>query len=236
MTTLLHLLLVALALPVLLAAAARGGSEGGETVIVHLGDSITSTIYLEPAEKIDAVLQSKLERVYPDHTFRNVNLGLDGEWVEAFLENRYDSALRESVDRADIFIIRYGTNDAQHEKTPAEFAEDLRTLIDRLRDDYPGCSILMGTGPHIKSLPWCNTEQYGHHWQAVRDLGAELDIPVVDVYARFEAEHGKEDVVLGKNDSEKDIHPNARGVAITAEELGQALKPVLTARDDSSSR
>jgi lysophospholipase L1-like esterase len=215
------IVLVIILLPSLASAAQTDALR--ETVIVHLGDSITSTIYLEPEEKIDIVLQGLLESAYPAVRFININLGLDGEWVEAFLQNRYDSVLRDSVERADIFIVRYGTNDAQHEKSPGGFTQDLKALVTRLRTDYHGCSIILGTGPHIRDLPWCNTDQYGHHWQAIRDLGQSDGWPVVDIFRRFEEEHGKEGVVLGKNDSGTDIHPNAQGVIRTAEELMKVL-------------
>lgn len=205
-------------------------SRQNETVIVHIGDSITSTIYLTPEERIDVVLQQKLAAAFPDKEFANANLGLDGEWVEAFLENRYESVLRKAISKADIFIIRYGANDAQREKSPEAFTEDLRTLIEKLRNDYSGCSIVLGTGPHIKELPWCNTEQYGHHWQAIRDLGAADGYPVAEIFGRFEKEHQREEIVLGKNDDTKDLHPNAKGVAMSADELMNALKPVLADR------
>ncbi len=207
-----------------------GGSRAGETVIVHLGDSITSTIYLKPDEKIDAVLQKDLAAAYPKAKFSNVNIARDGEWVEAFMKNRYDKVLRAKVKRADVFIIRYGTNDTQRDKKPPAFTRDLRSLIAKLKADYPGCSIVLGTGPHIKKLEWCNVHQYGPNWKAIRDLGKADSIPVVDIYARFEAEHKKPGVVLGKGDSPKDIHPNAKGVEITAEEVMKVLVPVLAAR------
>lgn len=198
-----------------------------EIVIVHLGDSITSTIYLKPEQKIDAVLGLILAQKYKGGDFRNINLARDGEWVESFLKSRYEQVLRKQVQKADVFIIRYGTNDAQHDKTPETFTEDLRDLVGRVWKDYPGCTVILGTGPHIAGLPWNNEHQYGPMWRAIRELGAADRIPVADVYARFEAEHKDGKTVLGKNDNPKDIHPNAKGVAITAEEIMKVLSPVL---------
>jgi len=210
------------------AALALSVHAGEETVIVHLGDSITSTIYLEEHEKIAAVLQKRLEKAYPGRAFRNVNLGLDGEWVEAFLKNRYDRVLRKRVARADIFVIRYGTNDAQKGKNPPAFTKDLETLVGRLKKDYPGCTIILGTGPHIARLPWCNKHQYGPNWQAIRDLGRKAALAVADVYKAFEAEHADGRTVLGRGGNPKDMHPNARGVEVTADVLMKVLKGVLS--------
>jgi lysophospholipase L1-like esterase len=231
MSVRLRIALVAAALAAVLAGPAARAAEApppspagaAEKVIVHLGDSITITSYLPGEERIDAVLGKLLAGAFPKERFRNVNLGLDGDWVEQFLRDRYEQVLRKEVARADVFIIRYGTNDQQKGKSPEEFTKDLQTLIERLRRDYPGCKVILGTGPHIAKLPWCNEHQYGPNWQAIRELGKKASIPVVDVYALFERAHSDGKTVLGKNDNPKDIHPNAEGVRLTAAEMLKAV-------------
>jgi len=193
-----------------------------ETVIAHLGDSITITSYLPFDQRVDRVLQAMIEKRLPNMKTRQLNLGVDGEWLGALLDTgRYAKAVKENYPKIDVVFIRYGGNDTRKYDI-TEFKKQLGTLSDNLKRDYPGVTIIIGTGPYGHGLDWGNTRQYGPYWQAAREFAKERNYPLVDIYARFEKEAS-----FDTARQPKDLHPSALGVRLIAEEEFEVLKTVL---------
>ncbi len=183
------------------------------TVIAHIGDSITITSYLPFSERVDAVLQGMIEKALPGRKVRNLNLGVDGEWIGQLLDTgRYDSVVKENYRQIDIAVIRYGAND-QRKYSKEEFKKRLAILCGNLERDFAGVRIVIGTGPYIHGSTWNNEKQYGPYWQAARDVAADRGYPVADIYKRFEKE-ATEKTARKK----RDAHPGAFGVRLVAEE------------------
>jgi acyl-CoA thioesterase-1 len=189
-------------------------------VLVHLGDSITITSYLPAAERIEAVLAPMLAAVFPGRRVEQHNLGLDGEDVQRFLAERYDPVLRTKVPRADLFVIRYGTND-QHHYDAENFRRLLGELLDRLRRDYPGAKLVLATGPYLGGSPWVNEHQYAPNWQVIRDVAADRGLPLADIFARFRRDYEEQGRFLCR--AKGDMHPSAEGVRVMAEEIVRAV-------------
>ncbi|HYF49071.1 MAG TPA: SGNH/GDSL hydrolase family protein [Planctomycetota bacterium] len=192
-----------------------------ETVVLSIGDSITITSYLPFSQRIDALLAEKVAKEMADAKVRFINVGVDGEYSKELLEtNRYEKVIKENLQKVDVAVIRYGAND-QKRYDADEFKKQIRTLCDNLQRHYPGVKIVLGTGPYLHGNPDIN-KKYGVMWQAARDLAAERNYPLADVYKKFEAD-GSLKPVNGVND----MHPSAYGVQLAAEVIFEAIKPLL---------
>jgi lysophospholipase L1-like esterase len=192
------------------------GGRQESMVLVHLGDSITSTGYLKAGERIEAVLAPMLAEVFPGRRIEQQNLGLDGEDVQHFLAERYDRVLRAQVPWADVFVIRYGTND-QHHYDAESFRRLLGELLDRLKQDYPGARLVLGTGPYLGGSAWVNEHQYAPTWQVIRDVAGERGVPLVDLFERFRRDYEERGRFLCREKG--DMHPAAEGVRVMAQEI-----------------
>ena len=161
--------------------------DPAETVIVHIGDSITATSYLPFDQRIDVLLNTMCRKEFPHRRIRNINLGVDGEYIGDFIDGgRYQSAVKEHLAKIDIAVIQYGNNDSR-KYDAAEFRKRLGTLCDKLAADYPGIRFVIGTGPYIYGNEYANLKQYAAYWQASRDLAAERSLPLADIYKALEA-------------------------------------------------
>jgi lysophospholipase L1-like esterase len=189
-----------------------------ETVILHLGDSITASIYLPFEQRVDAALAPMLAKGFPARKIRQINLGADGEYIKDLLDSgRYKKVVKENYQRVDVAIIRYGANDTRF-GAAEDFKKQLASLCDALRSDYPGIKILLGTGPYLKGTQ----AQYGQYWQAIRDLAADRKFGLVDIYARMEKSQSDK-LTLGPGN----MHPSRDGVQLMAEEIFAALNAAL---------
>jgi len=196
--------------------------EEKEVVIGHLGDSITITSYLPFGKRVDGLLNTMCLNLFPDKRIRNVNLGVDGEFIKGLLDSgRYDRAIKAQYSKFDVVVIRYGANDRKQYSLD-EFKKLLGTLCDRLEKDYPGVTIVMGTGPYIHKSDSANKTEYGPFWQAGRDFAKERKYALVDVYARFEKEASEATAV-----KPGDAHPSVLGVNLTADEEFKILQPII---------
>ena len=130
-----------------------------ELVIAHIGDSFTSTIYLRFEERLDSLLQKLFAANAPKLKVRNINLGVDGEYLQEMIDTgRYEKAIHQQYARIDVAVIRYGGNDSR-KYSPAEFAKWLGVLSDKISKDYPGVKIMIGTGIWLKGDDDVNKRQ-----------------------------------------------------------------------------
>jgi lysophospholipase L1-like esterase len=202
------------------AGSAKPAAE--ETIILHLGDSITISSYLPFEQRVEAILQPLLAKALPGRKIRQINVAVDGESVKALLETgRYEKVVKENYERVDVAIVRYGGNDSRV-GTPEDFKGQLGTLCDRLKKDYPNVTILLGTGPWLKGADHVNIKQYGPYWKAMREFAQQRGLGLVDINARFEKEQSDK---LTRSPS--DQHPSPEGVRVMADEILPALKAVL---------
>ena len=193
-----------------------------EIVLLHLGDSLTSTSYLPFGERVGAQLAGILGKKLPGGRVRQINVAADGESVREFLETkRYQEVVRDNYKKVDVAVIHYGGNDV-NQYDVKEFAKLLGALCDNLERDYPGVRIVLRTGTVVPGNPGHVNDRYLPYWQVARDLAERRKYPLADVCAAFQAEASPK-LLRG----EGDMHPSARGVTLIAETLYRVLEPLL---------
>ena len=195
-----------------------------ETVILHLGDSITITSYLPFSQRTDAILTKMIAEKFPKLNVRNINAGVDGEALTDLMAERYKHAIKEQYEKIDIVFIRYGANDRKRYATDV-FKKHLATLCDTLEKDYPGVKIILGPGPFLADAEKSQKAQMESFWQASREFAAERKYPLAEVFRRTESVNSAE-LTIGPGD----IHPSAAGVKLAAAAEFEALEPLLKER------
>jgi lysophospholipase L1-like esterase len=116
-----------------------------------------------------------------------LNQGRDGEYLQRLLAARYDKEIAK-LPRADFVLIRYGLNDrARRPDFAANFPRDYRELIRRLKQDHPGCQVILET-----VIPTSAADGNRAINDLVREVAAAEKLPLLDTHARFAAElkHG----------------------------------------------
>jgi lysophospholipase L1-like esterase len=215
--------------------------------ILMLGDCTLATSYLPTRLKNETRLAEALSRHFPAEQVTIVNEGLDGEAVSGFLR-RYERTLARHPLPAYI-LVRYGVNDRRSDGISG-FRANLRTLIERLRDDLPHARLLLETGMYVDypaHYAWDRNAKMRPVYDVIRELGAAYSLPVVDIDERMrrETEQGNWDLrvrgygvvddqipVLGPGQDHlhghdvrwfTNIHPNPSGVAVIADEEARVI-------------
>jgi len=159
-----------------------------------------------------------IEKEFPRLRTRQINVGVDGEWIADLLDSgRYVKCVTENYPKVDVVFVRYGANDTKRYDAET-FKARLRELCGRLRRDYPGVTIVLGTGPFVAGV----AARHDANWQAVRDVAREDGCILADIYKRFEKEDSEATAIRPGN-----MHPSALGVRLAAEEEFAAIRDVL---------
>ncbi|MBN1809487.1 MAG: SGNH/GDSL hydrolase family protein [Planctomycetes bacterium] len=167
-----------------------------ELVLLHFGDSNTITSYLPESRRVNSALQLLLAQHYPKQPVRCVNAGQDGDYIRRFLDEGRYRKVQAANPRMDIAFIRYGQNDMKHYK-PDEFEAHLKEFVGVLRRDYPGVHIFLETGIYIDGRHWYDQTQdasryandkYQKYWAVTRKVAAELNLPLIDQWRRWDVE------------------------------------------------
>lgn len=161
--------------------------------ILLLGDStVIGSVCRREAPKADHLedVLRKLLAAEPDLPPTEVlNQGRDGEYIHGLLMGRYDRDIAK-LPRLDFVLIRYGLNDrSKRQDFAVNFPEDLRHLIGRLKQDHPGCQIVLET-----VIPTSSSDGNKAINDLVRAVAEKEKLPLLDTHARFAAElkHGPE--------------------------------------------
>lgn len=208
--------------------------------IVALGDSIT-----HGAGHADVTEQTTFRHLVAtdlaDRLGRPVevvNAGVNGDIVPGALERLQADVIDH---RPDIATIMFGGNDAGYYRpetdgfadTPrvalADFRATLAEIVTRITS--ANVTAVLMTSPPMTDRYWgADLEPYRRHGlnylvaayaQAVRDLAAARDIPLVDVYAAFSDVPGALDFFPDG------LHPDPRGHRLIADRLLDRLVPLL---------
>jgi lysophospholipase L1-like esterase len=174
------------------APPAHGEDRGPAKVrILLLGDStVIGSIcrrHAPKADHLEDVIRKLLAAEGDLPPAEVLNQGRDGEYVRSLLMGRYDKAIAK-LPRVDFVLIRYGLNDRGRRLDFAvNFPKDYRELIRRLRQDHPGCQIVLET-----VIPTSSSDGNKAINDLVRGVAAAEKLPLLDTHARFAAElkHG----------------------------------------------
>lgn len=110
-----------------------------------------------------------------------INAGKGGETAFSLLDSgRYDKEIRGLKDINYIFF-RYGINDWFHRKpVEAHFRTDVKNVIARLREDFPGAKIVLMT-----IIPFLDEAQSKVINDFVYEVGKEEGLQVFDIYPLY---------------------------------------------------
>jgi acyl-CoA thioesterase-1 len=187
-------------------------SEVGK--IVFLGDSITAGYGLDPEAAYPALIQDKLEAENLD--FEVVNAGVSGDTTAGGLR-RIAWVLRGS--QPEIVVIALGGNDGLRGVPVEETRDNLRRMVDKIRELSPDSRILLAGMRMPESMGLDYAERFFESFAIVAEEKGVARLPflLVDVGG---------DPAMNQSD---EIHPNAEGQRVIAQTVWEQLKPLLQA-------
>ena len=179
--------------------------------ILAFGDSLTAGLGLAQSASYPALLQEKLDAA--GFAYEVINAGVSGD-TSAGGVRRIDWALEPDVK---IVILELGANDILRGQSVDAMKQNLSQIIERIQ--ARGAKVLLAG------------------MEAPTSSGIEYRKPVHEAFASLAASHHVEFVpfllagVAGLESlNQRDgIHPNEEGTKIVAENVFQALKPMLEA-------
>lgn len=180
--------------------------------ILFFGDSITAGYGLDQEQAYPAVIQEKIDSLGWD--FNAVNGGLSGETSAGGLR-RVDWMLRNTP--VDVFVLELGGNDGLRGIEVETTRKNLQAIIDKVRQKYPGARIILAG---MQVPPNLGPRYTGAFKAMYSELSEKNDIPLIP----FILEGAALNPELMQGD---DIHPNAEGHEVVAENVWKVLKPVL---------
>ena len=193
-------------------------AEGQPVKIVCFGDSITGVYYHTGGRRSWCdLLGIALTRIFPQAQIEMINAGVSGHDTDAGLKRMETDVLRHAPD---LVVIMFGMNDVRS-LMPVGFRNNLRTMVRRSRES--GAEVMLMTpnaiGPGDPVRPPARLDDYV---KSVREVGRELELPVVDTHAIFAAIMAADPAAWQRLMSDT-IHPNLRGHRIFAEAVARAI-------------
>ena len=180
--------------------------------ILFFGDSITAGYGIEQEQAFPAIIQQKIDSLGWD--FNAINGGLSGETSAGGLR-RVDWMLRNT--HVDVFVLELGGNDGLRGIEVDATRDNLQAIIDKVRGKYPEARIILAGMQVPPNLGPRYTEAFKSMYS---DLASKNDLPLIP----FILEGAALEPDLMQSD---DIHPNADGHEVVAENVWEVLKPVL---------
>lgn len=183
--------------------------EPGRPRIVALGDSLTAGFGIPADEAYPAALQDRLDEA--GYGFEVVNAGVSGDTTAGGLR-RLDWVLDGDVR---ILILALGGNDGLRGLPVDEMKSNLAQMIERAQ--ARNIAVLLAGIVAPKNLGSDYTSQFEATFS---DLAREYDVVFFPFLLKDVAGE------LGLNQAD-DIHPNAKGARIMAENVWTYLQPLL---------
>ena len=186
-------------------------------LIVALGDSVTQGCMEHGRIDHEGVyhncLKRMLEEKHPDTTFSVINAGVGGESAPGGL-----ARLERDVTshHPDLVIIAFALNDACSRQLPGleDFKNTIREMIKRVRETTEAEVMLLTPNMMITRMndaiadchqhlakPFMHVQSSGildAYVQALRDIAAEMDTALTDVYAEWRAREAKGEDITAK--------------------------------------
>ncbi len=182
--------------------------------VLIIGDSITAGYGLETDQAFPALLQSRIDSA--GYRYEVVNAGLSGETTSGGAR-RIDWLLRGG---ADVLVIELGGNDGLRGISPEVTEENLRTIIQAMREENESATIILGG----MRMPMNMGSSYREDFESVFPRVAE-ETGVIFIPHILEGVGGVPE--LNQPDG---IHPTAEGQQIIADLVWEYLEPVLERR------
>lgn len=198
-------------------------AAGQPVTVVCLGDSVTGVYYHTGGRRAyPEMLELALRTAQPNAHVRVVNAGISGHKTADGL-NRLQSDVLDH--HPDLVTVMFGLNDLTALPL-AGFRANLTEITRRCRE--AGAAVILCTPNSVIDTPSRPIPKLVEYGQAVREVAAELQIPVCDVYGAFETVRIRDPLAWRLLLSDE-IHPNMDGHKLTAETLCRTI----TGRDVS---
>lgn len=200
---------ILLVLLLTLAYSAFGQSDSNK--ILFFGDSITAGYGLQESEAYPTFVQEKIDSLGWD--FETVNAGLSGETSAGGLR-RVDWMLRQNFD---VFILELGGNDGLRGIDLQSTKNNLRGIIEKVREQKPDARILLAGMQVPPNLGPDYTDEFKRMYP---ELAKEKNVTLIPFLLKGVGGNPE----LNQADG---IHPTVEGHKILAENVWQVLKPIL---------
>ena len=189
--------------------------------IVFLGDSITHLWAGEPNEPRGNVGVESMKTLSNGGAVLNLGFGWDRTQnvLKRIELGEFDGISPKAV------IIHIGTNNLAgtnnaRANTPAEIAEAISVIVDRVREKCPAAKIvLMAVFPRGEKADDGNRAKIAQINERIVNLGSKPGVVILDITAKLTNADGS----ISREVMPDFLHPGARGYAIWAE----ALRPLL---------
>lgn len=191
----------------------------GEYKVAFLGDSVT---YGDKLSSQDDTYAARLAVMMHAETYDNY--GMNGSCMGGLHPDRFWDRYPAMNDDANLVFVFGGTNDYEQSTPVGEMGDAstrtfygvLNLLMSSLKQKYPDAQIVFLTPMRRLRDTWKNEEGVilEDYVNAIVNMGAFYDIPVVDLY------HTQSMNFVGKRGYLADgLHPTARGHKVLAEYL-----------------
>ncbi|WP_345162553.1 arylesterase [Nibribacter koreensis] len=179
--------------------------------ILFFGNSLTAGYGLTQAEAFPAIIQQKMDSL--GLPYKSINAGLSGE-TTAGGKSRIDWLLRQPVD---VFVLELGANDGLRGIPPTETSKNLQAIVDKVKAKYPEAKLVM-LGMEV---PPNMGGAYASQFRVIfREIAEKNDMTLVP----FLLEGVAGIRALNQGDG---IHPTVEGQKILANNVWEALQPIL---------
>ncbi|WP_322278721.1 SGNH/GDSL hydrolase family protein [Prosthecobacter sp.] len=185
--------------------------------IVCIGDSITGVYYHTGGLRAyPEMLEIALHKIYPQAQVTMRNAGISGDTTKGALARLDRDVL---AHKPHLVTVMFGMNDMV--RTPlAEFQSNLKEIIARCRQ--AGAEVLLCTQNSVVDTEARPSSKLAEFTQAIRDVGKQESLGVVDCYAIYEAVRAKDKLEWSLLHSDE-IHPNMDGHKVFASAIAQAI-------------
>jgi acyl-CoA thioesterase-1 len=192
--------------------------SGREPVrIVCFGDSITGVYYHTGGRRAWCdMLGIALGRAFPRAQLEMFNAGISGNTSAAGLHRIEKDVLGH---RPHLVVVMFGMNDVA--RAPRETSEaNLKSIVQRCRD--AGAAVVLCTPNSVYENPDRPIARLATYAQTVRQVAAELSVPLADCYRAYEDVRAGNPLAWKLLMSET-IHPSMNGHRLFAEVMAQTI-------------
>ncbi|MDZ7691241.1 MAG: arylesterase [Balneolaceae bacterium] len=179
--------------------------------ILFFGDSITAGNGVDNSEAFPALIQQRIDSL--GWNYNVINGGLSGETSAGGLR-RIDWMLKQPID---VFILELGGNDGLRGIEVQSTKKNLQEIIDKVEAKYPEARLILAG---MQVPPNLGIEYTKNFKQMYSELAKANDLPLIPFI--LEGAAMNDELMQGD-----DIHPNAKGHKVVAENVWKVLKPVL---------
>ncbi len=178
--------------------------------ILFFGNSLTAGYGLLPSQSFPTLIQDKIDSL--KLPYKVINAGVSGETTSGGV-GRIDWILSQHVD---VFVLELGGNDGLRGIPLSVTKKNLQLLINKVKEKYPHAAIVLAGMQIPPNLGQSYTSQF-------KDLYPELAKANHVYLIPFLLKGVGGDPSLNQKD---EIHPNAEGAKIVAENVWDILKGI----------